>query len=103
MRTRRREWKNGSCLPKWTVRIIWYDDNAGPMNELGGDIKLTMLDCEGEKYVLPKSLDAAEQIWQMFMQAAPKERVSTPIVDMVIELSKKYGLLKHDTSSKIIR
>ena len=92
-RTKRREWKNGK-YPHWTTHITWYDDNAGPENELGGDIRLFLTDSERSINVYPKDLESAEKVWFMFKQGSPVAGDKTPFIAGLLDLLKSQNLFK---------
>lgn len=77
MRSRRKEWKNGT-YPKWTARIIWFQGND--------DIRLELEDCERVVNVYPKSKEDADHMWFMFRQGAPQEGDKTPFVADLLKL-----------------
>jgi len=63
MRGRLKEWKNGK-YPKWTCRIIWYEEGDGE------NIRLQLTDKEQEYNCYPKNSGEADIIWNTFKEMA---------------------------------
>ncbi len=81
-RGRHKEWKNGRYQPKWTCRIIWFEEGEGE------NIRLELEDYERKANVYPASKEAADQIWFLFKQGAPPEGVQQPFVADLLALIK---------------
>lgn len=78
-RYRLKEWKNGK-YPKWTARIIWFEQNGHD------DIRLQMEDCDRQVNVYPNTKEAADNLWFMFKQGAPPEGDHTPFISDLLDL-----------------
>jgi len=78
MRARHKEWKNGK-YPKWTCRIIWFEEGDGE------NIRLHLEDSEMIKNVYPESKAEADAIWEMFRSEAPPNGGDKPIVAAIFK------------------
>lgn len=81
MRAKHKWWKNG-VYPKWTVRIIWYEEGDGE------NIRLAIEDCEKKVNLFPNTKAKADIIWDEFKRIAPPEGEQLPIVDEIVEMFK---------------
>ncbi len=75
-RQRHKEWQN--ARPGFSARIIWFHE------EVGVNIRLHLEDCEGARSVFPKTLSAAEDVFQKFKVVAPIRGERTPFVNKML-------------------